>query len=89
MLHYQALHVSSSFSPLSDRPTGTQTQHVDFVVLSSTAAGKPALVTGDSVLWNVKVETPGSIVRCIEGAKAGDVDANLKLLTKSKCKQGT
>ena len=77
VLHHQPLHVSNRFSPLSDTPAETQTRHVGSVALSGTAAGKPTLIIGDSVLRNVKVETPVSIVRCITGARAGDVEANL------------
>ena len=82
VLNHQTLSVSNRFSPLSDSPAENVT-HVGPV--SHSVAVKPTLVIGSSVLRNVKVESP-ACVKCIPGARAGDVEANLKLLDKRKVK---
>ncbi len=56
---------SNRFSPLSDAPTEKPDES--------------ALVIGDSIVWNVKIETPVSIVQCLPVAKAPDILANLKV----------
>ncbi len=54
------------FSPLSDAPTEKPDES--------------ALVIGDSIVWNVKIETPATIVHCLPGARTTDILANLSAL---------
>ncbi|XP_050958100.1 uncharacterized protein LOC127159266 [Labeo rohita] len=66
------IRTSNRFSPLSDAPTEKPDQS--------------ALVIGDSIVRNVKIETPPTIVQCLPGARAPDILANLKVLANAKRK---
>ncbi len=60
------------FSPLSDAPTEKPEER--------------ALVIGDSIVRNVKIETSATIVHCLPGARSPDILANLNMLANAKRK---
>lgn len=66
------IRTSNRFSPLSNAPTENPVES--------------ALVIGDSITRNVKIETPATIVTCLPGARAPDIKANLKVLANANRK---
>ncbi len=58
------------FSPLSDAPTEKPDES--------------ALVIGDSIVRNVKIETSATIVHCLPGVRVPDILAKLKVLANAK-----
>nr|XP_055051734.1 uncharacterized protein LOC129437559 [Misgurnus anguillicaudatus] len=60
-----------------------------FDILNNTPAEtsvKGALVIGDSILKNVNIEAPATIVDCIPGARSSDIRSKLKVLANAKRK---
>ncbi len=60
-----------------------------FSPLSEASTEKPdesALVIGNYIVRNMKIETPATIVHCLPGARAPDILANLKVLANAKQK---
>ncbi len=63
---------SNKFSPLSYAP--------------NEKPDESALVIGDSIVRNMKIETPATIVQYLPGARAPDILANLKVLANARRK---
>ena len=74
---HQPLHVSNRFSPIASATP---------LECGSEIKKTTTLVIGSSIVRNVKLlKTPGATVKCLPGARAGDIESNLKLIAKSKC----
>ena len=89
---HQPLHVSNRFSPLTDTPIEHVSETPPPINDKASTQAKPViknttLVIGSSIMRNVKLMTPGTIVKCIPGARAGDIESNLKIIAKSKIKR--
>ena len=75
------LHVSNKYSPLADTPVERVSEASDRPPKTKPVIPITTLVIGSSIMRNVKVS--GTLVKCIPGARAGDIESNLKIMAKS------
>lgn len=64
------VHVSNRYSPLANPNPNPN----------------PTLIIGSSIVRNVDTKTPATIIKCIPGARTGDIENHLRLLAKTKRK---
>lgn len=69
-VHHQPINVSNQFSPLSDT-----------LAEKPMAKWPPILIIGSLIVRNVTLETPAAIVKYIPGARPGNVESCLKVLS--------
>ena len=87
------VHVSNSYSSLADTPVVRVSESLTPISSTGPIPAKRAtktttLVIGSSIMRNVALKTKGTNVKCIPGARAGDIESDLKMMmVKGKCKR--